>query len=149
MRRTQKLLDDEGTDRSSQQKHFDESAARKRADNRLSTHIEPVHLDDSLLQESLSEEKKKPEAAPNPVEGREKLSPLRRKKAENRLSTHVEAVTIDSSLLAENFGGYIEDGWFHGVRCGSTVRLFDTASRYPPMFSRNINNVKIEKQPDC
>ena len=90
-------------------KRFDELAARKRADNELSTHIEPVHLNDSLLQESLSEEAvptSKTTAAVAVAEsvkaigGGEKLEVRKKGKAEKRLSTHVEAVTVDGAGLA-------------------------------------------------
>ena len=114
-RRTQKLLNNNTPNPSEdpRRKRFDESAARKRADNRLSTHIEPVHLNDSLLQESLSEENvptRKTIAAVVEAEmGRaersgENLGVRRSKTKENRLSTHVEAVMVDGVGLADALG---------------------------------------------
>ena len=101
-----------------QGRNFYDSARRKRADEKISTHIEPVHLNDSLLQESLREERvlavrTAAAAATAAMAGAsnvnkasdsgENMEPLRRgrKKAENPLSTHVEAVAVDGDGLAE------------------------------------------------
>ena len=119
VQQTQKTTQNHHRQSSSEDGHggkVNESAARRRADNRLSTHIEPVHLNDSLLQESLSEERvptmKTAAAAAAAIETAgtgantgDKLE-LRRgkKKAVNRLSTHVEAVAVDGDGLAAALG---------------------------------------------
>lgn len=90
------------------------AAARKRADNSLSTHIEPVHLNGSLLRESLSEEKvptlRRSAAAIAVAESAKlvrrsgKVDVKKKGDVDKRLSTHIEAVSVDGAGLAEALG---------------------------------------------
>lgn len=92
-------------------KRSEDPLARGRASDRQSTHIEPVHLNDTLLQESLSDEKVPTlkTAAAVSVAGSAKAMDKGQKTLEGstkgemgkRLSTHVEAVTVDGAGLAD------------------------------------------------